>query len=252
MPATNRLIDFSTPYVEGNEGKVLRASAFQLVRQLLTLRDVERRHHHEILSIALWKWTEAPGAKPYPKYNIRYVTRGVLAADDSKINHEHVWPRKWIIDKLLSRREWPTDELTDFLDTRGVACVVTIEEHASLGGKQRMGWQRYVDAGIDVWDRQVGQWVDLGTAPAEPAESDEAPVAGGVDLEQVIRERAGDKQDLLIEFARSAVSSQSRCRVVLVIPLSRSVPTSGFMTRRSRSPRRRSRTHIGTARSRSG
>ncbi|TDO57496.1 hypothetical protein EV651_111222 [Kribbella sp. VKM Ac-2571] len=207
MPATNRLIDFSTPYVEGSGVQALRASSLHLVRQLLELRDVQRRHQRELLSIALWKWTEAPGAKPYPKYNIRYVTRGVLAADDAKINHEHVWPRKWIIDKLLSRRDWPSDELTDFLDTHGVACVVTIEEHASLGGKQRMGWQRYVDAGIDVWDRQLGRWAEFRGAPSEPADdvdADEAPVVVGVDLEQVIRERAGDKQDLLIELARSA------------------------------------------------
>ncbi|MET9317106.1 hypothetical protein ABZX12_35265 [Kribbella sp. NPDC003505] len=85
MPATNRLIDFSTPYLRGNEGEELRASSLQLISQLLRLQDVAPRHHRELLSIALWKWTEAPGGKPYPKYNIRYVSRGVLAANEAKI-----------------------------------------------------------------------------------------------------------------------------------------------------------------------
>lgn len=206
MPATNRLIDFKSTYVEQDTAAALRSSALELVRQILPMQGVHTRHHRELLSIALWKWTEAPGAAPHPKYNLRYVSRGVLAMDDAKVNHDHVWPRKWIIDELLSKNSWAPDALEDFLGTYGIACVVTTDEHARLSGKTRTGWQRYVDAGVDVWDRQLGRWADLGTTSSEPlpAEVDDVSAPAGVDLERIIRERAGDAADLLIELARSA------------------------------------------------
>jgi hypothetical protein len=224
LPATNRLIDFGSRYVGQEHGKVLRASALALVKQILAMTDVHLRHQRELLTIALWKWTEAPGVTPHPKYNIRYVSRGALAADGARINHEHVWTRSWIIDRLLSRDSWTHAELEALLDANGVACVVTTHEHARLSGSSGQGWQRYVQAEVDVWDRQLGLWADLaadllpepGVTPAlatmsEPGVTSEpqvfaveAPAAAELDLQQALHERAGDRAALLGELARGA------------------------------------------------
>ncbi|WP_433165084.1 hypothetical protein [Kribbella sp. CA-247076] len=212
LPATNRLVDFRAPYVPQDRGLELRASALALIGQILSMKGVDSRHQRELLSIGLWKWTEAPGITPYPKYNVRYVSRGVRGEDVAKINHEHVWPRKWMIDRLRAQ-DWTVTELETFLDTHGVACVVTTEEHARLGAASGQGWQRYDRANIDVWDRQLGRWAELHAVSvdvppelaaepeAEDAEADVVPTAG-VDLQQVLRERAGKHAFVLGELAR--------------------------------------------------
>jgi hypothetical protein len=175
-----------------------------IVQQVLGMADIHILHRRELLSIALWKWTEARGARPHPKYNIRYVSRGVLGEEVAKINHEHVWPRKWIIDHLLARRDWPIDEMRDLLDAHGVACIVTTHEHGRLGGASGKGWQRYVHANVDVWDRELRDWVDLRAwahdVPPEPVvtadevhDEPEPPAAADHDLLQTLKERAGDR-----------------------------------------------------------
>ncbi|MEU4603297.1 hypothetical protein AB0F43_09995 [Kribbella sp. NPDC023972] len=189
-------------------GQVLRSSALALVKQVLSMTDIHSKHRRELLTIGLWKWTEAPGVSPHPKYNIRYVSRGVLGEDAAKINHEHVWPRRWIIDSLLSRNDWTIAELEELLDAYGVACVVTTEEHARLSGGSGQGWQRYIQAKVDVWDRQLGRWAelaaDLSPDPAvksEPAEAEE-PSAAALDLQQVLSQRSGERAALLSDLAR--------------------------------------------------
>lgn len=156
------ILKYASPYVASNAVAQARQSAFSLISQLLLLQDVSEKHLKEQLSIGLWKWTEAAGVAPHAKFNLPLVSDGVLhASGPTSINHEHVWTRKWIIERLRARQTWPADELRDLLTTYGVACVVTVEEHALLSGVTGQGWDRYVAAGIVVWDRVRQQPLDL-------------------------------------------------------------------------------------------
>ena len=149
MP-TNTAIALARPYAEDEELPGRRASAFELVRHLLTLDErVSTPHRREMLGTAVWKWTEAEGVPPYPKYHVRRRTTGALdLSRPASVNHEHVWPRKWIIDQLLAKASWSDEELWTFLETYGVPCTVTVEEHARLSVARGTGWARYVDAGV--------------------------------------------------------------------------------------------------------
>ena len=77
------------------------------------------------------------------------------------IDHS-TWTRKWIIERLRARRSWPAEDLIRFLTSYGVACVVTVQEHAVLSGVSGEGWDRYRAAGITVWDRELQSTADLG------------------------------------------------------------------------------------------
>lgn len=141
------------------------ASVLSLIEQLLRLKGVQVAHQKVVLSEALWKWTEAPGMAPYAKYNIRYCSEGVVNAarngPHQDINHEHVHTRKSIIQSLLKRHDWDRRRLEDFFINQGHACIVTLAEHAALGLSSRVGWDRYADAGVRVYDRQIGEFVQL-------------------------------------------------------------------------------------------
>ena len=159
------IVNYATSYVPTTAVTAGQQSALALVSQLLQLQHVSERHLTELLSIGLWKWTEAAGVAPYAKFNLRYVSGGVLHPDGPvSINHEHVWPRRWLIQRLRAKTTWSAEGLSEFLNTYGVACVVTVQEHALLGGVgPGEGWQRYRKAGIAVWDRQRGDYREAGS-----------------------------------------------------------------------------------------
>lgn len=150
----------ATPYVPNENVDIAERSALRAVQHLLmAVPELTVAHHRHLLGTALWKWTEASGMTPHPKYNLRYVSRGTLDQDTpAKINHEHVWPRKWLIDRLLAD-EWAESELGSFLRQYGVACIVTVQEHALLGPAAGEGWERYRNAGVEVFDRLEQKWL---------------------------------------------------------------------------------------------
>src|SRR4051794_24082351 len=144
----------------------VRLSALRAVQQLLQPVDgLSPAHRRELLSISLWKWTEAAGVAPHPKFNVRYATPAALDhSQPTKVNHEHLWPRKWIIDRLLEPgKTWAEDDLRTFLEDHGVACIVTVKEHGELSkltsGPE--GWDRYKRAGLQVRDLAGDGFLDL-------------------------------------------------------------------------------------------
>lgn len=180
----------ANPAVEQN-----RASALRLIHQLLQLTGVNDKHWKEQLSIGLWKWTEAEGVAPYPKYNTRYISAGVKdPTGPASINHEHVWTRKELIQRLLAKKTWDVEELEQFLTAYGVACIVTVEEHGRLSTSKQTGWSRYADRGIRVWDRQTGGWVEpaglmpeAASAGSETYDSEPVPVEGSATVVDLVR-----------------------------------------------------------------
>ncbi len=109
--------------------------------------DLYPAHKRELLSVCIWKVTEAA---PMSKYQTRYRSRGSLAAPESDLAHDHVYQRKRLIDAMLAD---PDDASRILLSA--VACVVTHEEHFRLTAISREakdldGWDRYERAGIEV------------------------------------------------------------------------------------------------------
>ncbi len=112
-------------------------------------------HRTEVLSIAVWKFTEADGGK----YGVRYRTPAAAFADPpaEKVQHEHVITRKSLVAQML--RE--PDEIPAIMAT-ALACLVTKDEHQLLMAAEKAapeltGWQRYQAAGLDVIDMATGQ-----------------------------------------------------------------------------------------------
>jgi hypothetical protein len=190
---------------------VLRESALALLRQIVAMKGVLPNHHREQVSLASWKWTEAFGQAPHAKYNLRYVSRGVVeAAPEARINHEHVFPRRWLVEQLLKIDPFAT-EFETFLDQHGVACVVSVEEHAALGASPGPGWMRYVHAGIEVFDRAKQEYVE--PAALMPGAHVRAPIAEepqvvDPDLDPTIRlDRGPGGTEFVLQYAKPEVAA---------------------------------------------
>ena len=123
------------------------ASAKHLMRVVLREKDspdVYSQHIKELLSVLLWKITVANGKKNTP-----YVSEGYKKlADKNKGIHEHVVPRKTLIDRLLS-----DPGIVDTIEQQAIACMVTHEEHERLHSVEETefsDWKdRYRAAGVN-------------------------------------------------------------------------------------------------------
>ena len=121
------------------------ASAKHLACLVLASKELLTKHRKKMLSEVLWLISEADG-----KYSTRYRSVEVvrLASKEpnssTKIQHEHVFPRKKITERILQN-----PALLDQLLSETVACVVTEQEHKCLKNSKE-GWQRYEE--VPVYD----------------------------------------------------------------------------------------------------
>lgn len=128
------------------EAEVLE-SAITLVQAVLALNilDTQKR---DVINVMLWRITESRG-----KYTTRFRSTAARAAPKgTKLQHEHVIPRKELITAIMHEPM----RAGEFLRS-AVACTVTEEEHKRLTDVTRKqphlkGWERYEAAGIT--------WVD--------------------------------------------------------------------------------------------
>ena len=104
-------------------------------------------HKKELLSVCIWKITEADG-----KLNVRYWSEGAISAAKKELRHEHVFERRELVERLLA------GESTDTVVSDAIACIVTKQEHNQLGASVKSGWERYLDAGIRVFDTETQSW----------------------------------------------------------------------------------------------
>jgi hypothetical protein len=129
-------------------GDERRRSAVNIARLALAAEDILPEHRHWLLSVAVWKYTEADG-----KWNTRHCSRAALAVTDRRrLNHEHVFPRKWLRERMLAE----PDRVEEIM-AMAVACLVTRDEHVRLTAVTQAqpeldGWNRYAAAGIEVVD----------------------------------------------------------------------------------------------------
>ena len=123
-----------------------RASAVALAVAVMEVRDSLQAHRNELLSICVWKWTEAHG-----KYRgCRYWTRAALDADQRQLAHEHVVPRRQLVRALIDLPTASEEAVVDLLTRMGVACVVTRNEHDRL---PEAPWAELV---VNPWARYEG------------------------------------------------------------------------------------------------
>jgi hypothetical protein len=128
-------------------------SAVTAAEAILAL-DLYPAHKRELLSVCIWKITEAA---PMSKYQTRFRSRATFAVPESELAHDHVYQRKRLVDEMIAHPE----EVGRILLT-AVACVVTRMEHDRLIQVSREdpdldGWERYKKAEIDVVDLQAPQ-----------------------------------------------------------------------------------------------
>lgn len=121
-------------------------SATTVIEGCLSLPILER-HKRDIISGMLWKITEARG-----KYTTRYRSKGAMEAS-ARLQHEHVFTRKDLTDRILAEPERVREILRD-----AVACVITVDEHKRLSrvSEAFRGWERYTEARIEVIDTDDG------------------------------------------------------------------------------------------------
>jgi hypothetical protein len=139
-----------------SDSELRKASAVVLAFSVLSAKEkILLPHLREVLSIAVWKYTECDG-----KYTTRYRSEGALFATSSEVHHEHVITRKAIVDKLLQ-----DPENAESILATSFGCVVLRSEHQLLAtveqaNKSLAGWDRYRAAGITVWDLLEGQRIN--------------------------------------------------------------------------------------------
>lgn len=151
-PLTGVELPLWTPRMDSEER---RASASAVIEALLASRQhILKSHLKELLSIAIWKYTECDG-----KYTTRYRSHGAITRPVEKLNHEHVVPRKLLVEAMLESPE----RCAEILES-AIACTVLEEEHKKImsiekSQKGLLGWDRYRAAGVAVYDLDSGEQV---------------------------------------------------------------------------------------------
>lgn len=136
-------------YAPHKDREIRIASAITAINALLPL-NLYLAHKKELLSTCFWKITEADG-----KFKVRYWSEGALSAPTSSLRHEHVFERKELVSRLLS------GENVDSVINDAIACIVTKDEHLTLGLSSKSGWNRYKDCGIKVFDSGNQEWLKI-------------------------------------------------------------------------------------------
>ena len=138
------------------QSEARRRSAVALIKYLLAEKkpEVLSAHYRELLSVLLWKITEAEAHK----HKTRFKSQGALdCSDKAKLRHEHVFQRSRMIAAL---EKAAPHEVDDILNS-AIGCTVTVKEHSHLSKfDKEYGWQRYRKAGIVVIDTLTGERIN--------------------------------------------------------------------------------------------
>lgn len=144
------------------DAELRRASAISLIQAILRLEDLYPPMKRKFLSNCLWQLTQAEGPG---KYETRYCSRAASKVDKRTMrdcNHDHVFRRKLMVDKLLQTSPDQVEEIV----REAVGCTVLKKEHKRLAAVDKKesvdGWERYRRAKIVVIDRLTGKPARLG------------------------------------------------------------------------------------------
>lgn len=71
MPMNTEVLRNQGPYRETNGIADRKHSLVLAIKVLMEHPGIDAKHRRQLIDIALWKYTEASGMNPYPKYNQR-------------------------------------------------------------------------------------------------------------------------------------------------------------------------------------
>lgn len=132
----------SNPYTEPSE---LRPQLQAIENLIITIRDstLTMSSKKRMLNHALWEVSHARGNYA-PQFRSVSVVRSAVG---TKIERDHVYKRKKLVQEILQQ-----DEPLSSILSRVIHCVVTEEEHGRLTRLPENidGWERYASAEVDV------------------------------------------------------------------------------------------------------
>jgi len=140
-----------SPVEVGKNGKTYEEAFASFRDEVLDILDMERtgeKFKRELLSkIVLWH--------PTGFFPVLFRTRGAaLRRPGAKLDRDHVYTRKFLEDQIFAGAN-----LGEIFQNAGMLCYVTPKEHERLGlYRARVGWDRYLAAGI--------KWYDIAEQPA--------------------------------------------------------------------------------------
>lgn len=102
--------------------------------------------------------SSSPTAPPNGKYDTRYRSGGALeTADPADLDHEHVYPRKWLIERMLETPEAVELILTKFASPAPSTPASTERwPLPNAANPNPEGWARYDAAVIRVIEMDTG------------------------------------------------------------------------------------------------
>src|ERR1700674_1416512 len=97
-----------------------KRSAVILIKYLLAIKkpDVLSIHRRQLLSVLLWKITEAES----PKWKTRFQSEGARGRRKAKLVHDHVFQRA----KMIAALEKASSRKVDALLRKAIGCTVTL------------------------------------------------------------------------------------------------------------------------------
>ena len=133
-----------SPYRDNINAEV-RLKEVETPLRALTAMQLHVQTKKRMLNHALWLVVELTGS-----FYGRYRSRGVLDKEEIKIQRDHVFPRKQLVEELLGA----TPNFASVMTRAQCYCVVTHEEHERLTEVpvDIVGWDRYEKAGVCAWD----------------------------------------------------------------------------------------------------
>lgn len=140
-------------FVPRKDADSKRKAALRLVEVIAPL-DIDPAIKRKMLSHSLWFVTETEGTS---KYRTRYMSRKAIGKDTKQLHHEHVIPRKVLVDAMVKE-----PHRAPAIAATAIGCTVTRKEHEVLTALDKAepgleGWERYRRAGVVVIDTITGE-----------------------------------------------------------------------------------------------
>jgi hypothetical protein len=134
-----------------SKSEARKRSAIILIKYLLAIKKpaVLSTHRRQLLSVLLWKISEAESSK----WKTRFQSEGAQRRRKAKLVHDHVFQRA----KMIAALEKASSRKVDALLRKAIGCTVTLKEHKCLSKFDKLydGWMRYKKARIKVVDTQT-------------------------------------------------------------------------------------------------
>ena len=149
MPLRTNIAGMDSLYVFTDKLKKQKRDAVRIMKLILVDNEIGKEMKKKVIDTMLWN-ISGLGEGSFGKYLIRFRSKKSLDNQDARIIHEHVYPKKYLIEKIMNENN-PDDETIDKI----FGCIVTEDEHRELHKKEHknlIGWERYKAAGIEVQD----------------------------------------------------------------------------------------------------